>query len=178
MSDQPTPLRIRKRRLIDYRNRGAIYSWLRAHHARVKSLLETGEATWPRLCAEMERHGVLDRMGAAPTPNPAIKVWRRLCEEMGDSQPVNRFKNYPSRIPKDWRPTVVEPPVPAQTTLPTPIAPGSLMRPPPPRGPGMSLMEKLTGQPDVIRSEPVQDGERDVDAEIAEMRLVMRKRNA
>jgi hypothetical protein len=42
----------------------------------------------------------------------------------------------------------------------------------------MSLMEKLTGQPDVIRSEPVQDGARDVDAEIAEMRLVMRKRNA
>jgi hypothetical protein len=42
----------------------------------------------------------------------------------------------------------------------------------------MSLMEKLTGRPDVIRSVPVQDGERDVDAEIAEMRLEMRKRNA
>jgi hypothetical protein len=110
MSDEPTPLQIRKRRLVDYRNRGAIYSWLRAHHARVKSLLDTGEATWPRLCAEMVRHGVLDRAGAAPTPNPAIKVWRRLCDELGDSPPVYRFKNYPSRVSKDWRPEVVSRP--------------------------------------------------------------------
>ena len=178
MNDEPLPLRIRKRRLVDYRNRGAVYSWLRAHHARVKSLLDAGEATWPRLCAEMVRHGVVDRGGAAPTPNPAIKVWRRLCEELDDSPPSYRFKNYPSRISKDWKPPLVSVsrPAPEPEAAPVPVTPGSLIRQPPPRGPGMSLLEKLTGKPDLIRSEPVQDCERDVDAEIAAMRLEMRKR--
>ena len=156
MSDEPTPLRIRKRRLVDYRNRGAIYRWLRAHHARVKSLLNTGEATWPRLCAEMARHGVLDRMGAAPTPNPATKVWRRLCDELGDSQAAYRFKNYPSRIPKDWKPEVVPPP----TVEPAPrgqLTPGihplgtSLIRTPPSEN--AVTGRKLTGEEKLARLE-------------------------
>ena len=37
-------------------------------------------------------------------------------------------------------------------------------------------MEKLTGPPDVIRKEPAQRAERDVDAEIADVRQQMRKR--
>jgi hypothetical protein len=181
MTDSDTTRLLRRRRVTEYRQRGPIYNWLRAHYADICRLMASGEGTWPKLCREMQRHGVVARRGFAPTEKAASKAWQTVCRDLADDEPAAPKRPgsvYPSRIPKDWRPTVVAPPASASTTLPASIAPGSLMRPPPPRGPGMSLMEKLTGRPDVIRSVPVQDGERDVDAEIAEMRLEMRKRNA
>jgi hypothetical protein len=155
MSDELSLVRIRKRRLVLYRNRGAIYSWLRAHHARVKALLDSGEATWPRLCAEMERHGVVDRLGATPTPNPAIKVWRRVCNEVDDA-PVRKTRTYPSRMPKDWKPVELRP-QPSGPGTGRSLTPGI-------HSPGTSLIRTPAA------NNGVAVGKRDVKAEIEQLR--------
>ena len=116
MSDEFPTLRIRKKGLIAYRGRGEIYAWLRAHYERVRELIEKGEATWPILCLEMVRHDVADRDGGNPTPKAAARVWRRVRDDVGDSPPGYRFKNYPSRIPKDWKPEAFRPPAAEQAS--------------------------------------------------------------
>ena len=131
----------------------------------------------------MQRHGVVARGGLVPSEKAASKAWQTVCRDLADEEPPPPKRPgsiYPSRIPKDWKPIKVSTSSsgPEAAPAPAPVLPSSLIRQPPPRGPGMSLLEKLTGKPDVVRSEPVQQGKRDVDAEIAQLRLEMRKRNA
>ena len=110
-----TPV-IRRRKVKAFRARGDIYNWLRAHSAEVTRRLASGEMTWPTLCAEMARHGVVDRDQKEPTPNAAIRVWQRVTrdlEENGEAEaakPRPARTNLPSRMPKDWRPQELTPP--------------------------------------------------------------------
>lgn len=127
MSDDSSRVKIRKRQVVAFRGRGAIYNWLRAHHAKVAELLEGERATWPDLCAEMIRHGVSDRGGDEPAPNAASKVWKRVCRDAPDEpRPVNRFNNYPSRISKDWRPSGFREEVPSPGTAVVPVTPSEM----------------------------------------------------
>lgn len=185
MSDFGTKRLLRRRRVTCYRQRGPIYNWLRAHYADICALMASGEGTWPRLCCEMQRHGVVARGGATPSEKAASKAWQTVCRDLADKSPAAPKRPgavYPSRIRKDWRPTVVHQPEPArvsaqpETNAASSLLPpsGFALRPPPPKGPGMSLMEKLTGIPDAVRkassdSRP-KGGKRDVAAEIAKLR--------
>lgn len=113
MSDFDTAKLLRRRRRIkEYRHRGPIYNWLRAHHADICKLMASGEGTWPRLCREMQRHGVVARGGATPSEKAASKAWQTLCRDLGDPVPAPPKRPgsvYPSRIPKDWRPEAFSP---------------------------------------------------------------------
>ncbi len=154
MSDGPPTLRIRKKRLIAYRGRGQIYNWLRGHFERVREMIEKGEATWPSLCLEMVRHDVSDRDGGEPTAKAAARVWRRVREDVGDSPPAYRFKNYPSRMPKDWKPEAFRLPA-AEPTSGSHLTPGihsgstSLIRNPSSDNAG--AVRKLTGKEKIAR---------------------------
>jgi hypothetical protein len=118
LTDRP-PL-FRQKRLKEFRGRGRLYSWLRAHSERIAPGLESGEYSWSMLCAECARHGVTGRGGEAPTRKAAWAAWQTLCNDLAASgeTPANRSKKPkpPSRFPKDWSPTVLreqEIPVPA-----------------------------------------------------------------
>ncbi len=123
MHSVTTSLSIRKRKLPAFRGRGAIYCWLRVHAGKIAPRLDSGEYTWPALCAEMVRHGVSGRDGEAPTPNAAMRVWHRVVKDMeaaGEVEPPRR-RLHPSRLPRDWRP----PGVPGPTGPPATPRPAS-----------------------------------------------------
>ena len=109
-----TPV-ICRRKVKAFRVRGDIYNWLRAHAAEVTRRLASGEMTWPTLCTEMARHGVVDRDHKEPTPNAAIRVWQRVIRDLEENggaeaaKPRPARNNLPSRMPKDWRPQELTP---------------------------------------------------------------------
>ncbi len=109
MSKSETTHLLRRRRITEFRRRGPIYNWLRAHHAAIRMLMQTGEGTWPRLCAEMVRHGVIARGGRAPSIKAASKAWQTVCRDLARLEvaatPTRPGSVYPSRIPKDWKPS-------------------------------------------------------------------------
>jgi hypothetical protein len=175
MSEPKRQRLTRKRKLTTWSGRGEIYAWLRAHYGQIKKHKVGDDRPWAELLLDMRADLASSMPAERIALNNVLNTWKRVCRDLDDSAPENRFKNYPSRIPKDWRPSGYSDPDPVIAPRAASV-PGTLMRAPPPRGPGMSIMEKLTGQPDVIRKEPAQRAERDVDAEIAGLRQQMRKR--
>jgi hypothetical protein len=120
MSSVSTTPPFRKKRLQAYRGRGDIYAWLRTHCHTVAQRLAADETSWVFIAAEMSRHGIAGRDGAAPTANAVLRVWQRVSQDMAVSGEVPGEKRPrpkpPSRFPKDWSPTVLreqEIPVPA-----------------------------------------------------------------
>ena len=91
-----TPV-IRRRKVKAFRARGDIYNWLRAHAAEVTRRLASGEMTWPTLCTEMARHGVVDRDQKEPTPNAAIRVWQRVTRDLEENGEAEAAKPRPAR---------------------------------------------------------------------------------
>ena len=110
MSNTTKPPNLRRRRITPFRNRGPIYNWLRAHHRAIHPMIEAGRTTWPLLCEEMVRHGVVDRSGSEPSTRAASKAWQTVCRDLEEIREAEAAKPYvarskpPSRLPKDWRP--------------------------------------------------------------------------
>src|SRR5262245_2374146 len=102
------PLHLRRRRVIAFRGRGLIYNWLRAHHGIIAPMMKEGTATWPGLCEEMGRHGVVSRDGSVPSSRAASKAWQTVCRDLQaaeraqTAQPKHVGATPPSRISKDW----------------------------------------------------------------------------
>jgi hypothetical protein len=115
MNDVAKPPLLRRRRITPFRGRGPIYNWLRAHHRAIKEMMEAGRTTWPRLCEEMVRHGVIARGGLEPSTRAASKAWQTVCrdlEELGEAEAAKPYvarSKPPSRLPKDWRPQEITP---------------------------------------------------------------------
>ena len=130
MSNTTKPPNLRRRRITPFRNRGPIYNWLRAHHRAIHPMMEAGRTTWPLLCKEMVRHGVVDRSGSEPSTRAASKAWQTVCrdlEEIGEAEAAKPYvarSKPPSRLPKDWRPQELT----LTASLPTP-ATGSTKEP-------------------------------------------------
>lgn len=61
------PILFRKKRLKEFRGRGRLYSWLRAHSEKIAAGMESGEYSWALICAECTRHGVVGKHGEPPT---------------------------------------------------------------------------------------------------------------
>ena len=105
------PLRLRRRRIVAFRGRGPIYNWLRAHYGDVASKMKDGTATWPVLCEEMARHGVLSLDGSAPSTRAASKAWQRVCRDIQEAarvrggQPRRVGAIPPAHMSKDWGPS-------------------------------------------------------------------------
>jgi hypothetical protein len=86
MTDTTNSASFGKKRLIAYASRGQVYSWLRAHHDEVAAKLAAEEITWPALTVEMARQGVVGRWDKPPTANAALRVWRRVREDVRDKR--------------------------------------------------------------------------------------------
>lgn len=93
--------------------------------------------------------------------------------------PVNRFKNYPSRISKDWRPSGFSDEPPSRAALPSPDSDAGVpayFREPSARGSGMSIQEKPGTTDEFIRKAVSEDRQRYVKARIAAARLDIKGR--
>ena len=128
MSDPNPPTLFRKKRVRPYVGRGEVYSWLRAYHSQIVTVLARAERSWAELAAEMGRAGLVGRDGATPRANSALKVWRRVCRDVAAEAKAAAAapkRKFPSRISPDWRPLVVPPPpippTPPQARLPAPV---------------------------------------------------------
>lgn len=140
------PILFRKKRLKEFRGRGRLYSWLRAHSEKIAAGMERGEYSWALICAKCTRHGVVGKHGEPPTRKAASKAWQTLCRDLAVSgeSPTRRLERPtpPSRFPKGWTPPIVsesEVPVPAYLRPPeTALVPSP---PPPP----LALPERQAG---------------------------------
>ena len=162
--DRP-PL-FRQKRLKEFRGRGRLYSWLRAHSEQIAPGLESGEYSWAMLCAECARHGVTGRHGEAPTRKAAWAAWQTLCNDLAASgeTPANRSKKPkpPSRFPKDWSPTVLreqEIPVPAY------LRPAGAEVPPYLRPPSMAASVPAPVRPPPLPAKPAAPAGNEVTAQ-------------
>jgi len=103
--------RLRRRRVVAFRGRGSIYNWLRAHHTDIAPKVKDGTVTWPALCEEMARHGVVSRGGLAPSRRAAAKAWQTVCRDIEEAarargaQPRRVGAIPPAHMSKDWRPS-------------------------------------------------------------------------
>jgi hypothetical protein len=84
MNNDTGSLNVRPRRVVPYRGRGPIYNWLRAQHEIIAPMFEDGTATWPAVCREMARHGVLSREGRVPSTRAASKAWQVVVRDVAD----------------------------------------------------------------------------------------------
>ena len=110
MSETKRKRLVRKRKLDKWSGRGEIYAWLRAHYNAIKSLKVGDDRPWSELLLDL-RADLAGGIAADRTSlNNVLNTWKRVCRDLDGSPPVYRFKNYPSRIPKDWKPEVVPPP--------------------------------------------------------------------
>jgi len=123
MSDGHETRLIRKKRARVYNGRGAIYGWLRVHHAEVKLRREVEQRPWSVLVAEMVADQVRRDDGREPTIKNVSRIWERVCRDVAaESATPPQNRKYPSRISPEWRPTIVPPPPTRQITHLSPPA--------------------------------------------------------
>ncbi|GAB0119863.1 hypothetical protein [Acidisoma sp. 7E03] len=110
MSTDDTPIRFRKKRLVAYRGRGQLYSWLRAHRLTVAKGIAAGKLTWPAICTEAARHGVKSRDAMEPSQRAAAKAWQTVIQDLAADglKPTDKVQKpvYPSRMAK-WTPPAI-----------------------------------------------------------------------
>jgi len=127
MSDGHETRLIRKKRARVYNGRGAIYGWLRVHHAEVKLRREVEQRPWSVLVAEMVADQVRRDDGREPTIKNVSRIWERVCRDVAaESATPPQNRKYPSRISPEWRPTIAPPPPTRQIT---PLSPPAASRP-------------------------------------------------
>lgn len=154
-------------------DRSSLFWWLVEHHDEIMAAANGRRMQWRRLCARFAELGLTDRTGKPATEKLARLTWFRARQEVARLRglavpaPARAGSVYPSRTSKEWRPTVVS----------QQAAPGTQIAAPPPVGPGMSLMEKLTGKPEVVRKTPSQDRDREIDERLAAARADMASRS-
>ena len=118
----------RKRKLTSWSGRGDIYAWLRAHYGQIKKHKVGDDRPWAELLLDIRADLASSMPAERIALNNVLNTWKRVCRDQGDTPPENRFKNYPSRIPKDLRPSGFTDLAPA-TAAPPASLPGTLMRP-------------------------------------------------
>jgi hypothetical protein len=101
------------------------------HHDELKTTASGRRLQWAALCTRFAELSLTDINGKPASPRTARETWlraRRAVEEanrrLAAKPPARVGAVYPSRIPKEWRPTVVPPiaPSPAGAGIPAPVA--------------------------------------------------------
>jgi len=112
MSTDDTPIRFPKKRLVAYRGRGQLYSWLRAHRETIAKGIAAGRLTWPSICAEAVRHGIKSRDAMEPSQRAAAKAWQTVIQDLAAAglKPTDKVERpvYPSRMAKWTPPAILE----------------------------------------------------------------------
>jgi hypothetical protein len=124
MADVNRTRLFRKRRVREYNGRGAIYGWLRTHHAEVRLRREIEQRPWASIIPEIIDDGVRRDDGLEPTAKNVARIWERVCRDVEAQAASDKPKRkFPSRISPDWRPEIVPPPPPIRPA-PYPAATG------------------------------------------------------
>jgi hypothetical protein len=98
-------------------DRSSLFCWLVEHHDEVIEQSAGKRMRWEPLCKRFAEHGLTDINGRPATPRTARQAWfqarRAVAEAKKRKQASDAARRpgavYPSRIPPDWRPTVVPP---------------------------------------------------------------------
>jgi hypothetical protein len=113
---------VRRRKLVPYSGRGAIYSWLRVHHQQIVSLRVGEERPWAGLLVDLQEDLAAEGLAGKVSLNNVCNIWQRVCRDL-ERQPKRSERLMPSRLSKDWRPAVVVPPPPVfSPPAPAPVA--------------------------------------------------------
>ena len=121
--------------------RSSLFWWLVDHHDEIVQASQGRRLQWEALSKRFAEAGLTDLSGKPATPHTARITWqrvRRMVAEARERQaaaaPRRVGSVMPSRVPKDWRPPLVEirreqpmaAAVPAPPSLPAPADPAAL----------------------------------------------------
>ena len=120
MADLKRVRLVTKRKVRLFHGRSQIYAWLRAHHSTIEALRLERPCLWAELALDMVEDGVLDAQGENPSRHNVRMTWPRVCRDV-EAASVPARRKYPSRVSPDWRPQVVQAPLPVQA--PPPVRP-------------------------------------------------------
>jgi hypothetical protein len=110
MTDTKRARLVRKKKVQTFGGRGQIYSWLRTHHAAIEPLRAVHLNLWAALAADMVEDGVTEASEGRGLRDRIWKSWQRVCRDVAAEVAAAKPKKVPpSRIPPEWRPTVVPP---------------------------------------------------------------------
>ena len=92
--------------------RSPLFWWMADHFDEIAARARRGRISWTSFCAEVAKQGLTDRNGQPPTDATARKTWARVRAAVRqvraneEAKPAPRPGSvYPSRIPKDWKPS-------------------------------------------------------------------------
>ena len=131
MSRNRKGLRAVLREITQSADRSSLFWWMVEHHDKLKTTAAGRRLQWAALCTRFAELSLTDINGKPASPRTARETWlhaRRAVEDanrrLAVKPPARVGAVYPSRIPKEWRPTVVPPiaPSPAGAGIPAPVA--------------------------------------------------------
>jgi hypothetical protein len=131
MSRNRKGLRAVLREITQSADRSSLFWWMVEHHDELKTTASGRRLQWAALCTRFAELSLTDINGKPASPRTARETWlraRRAAEDanrrLAVKPPARVGAVYPSRIPKEWRPTVVPPiaPSPAGAGIPAPVA--------------------------------------------------------
>jgi hypothetical protein len=99
-------------------DRSSLFWFMVKHHDDLVRQAEGKRLRWDALCDRFAQHGLTDARGETATTETARRTWLRARKEVAEAKKRKQASDaakrpgsvYPSRIPPDWRPTVVPPP--------------------------------------------------------------------
>ena len=113
---KPRRMRAVLRRSAQRTDRSSLFWWMVEHHDELKTTASGRRLQWAALCTRFAELSLTDINGKPASPRTARETWlraRRAVEEanrrLAAKPPARVGAVYPSRIPKEWRPTVVPP---------------------------------------------------------------------
>ena len=120
MSRNRKGLRAVLREITQSADRSSLFWWMVEHHDELKTTASGRRLQWAALCTRFAELSLTDINGKPASPRTARETWlraRRAVEEanrrLAAKPPARVGAVYPSRIPKEWRPTVVPPIAPS-----------------------------------------------------------------
>src|SRR5271166_5861811 len=95
--------------------RSSLFWWMVEHHDELIQASAHQRINWSAFCTEAAARGLTDTRGCPPSAVNARQTWRQARKAVAEARaaeaaepPPRPGSVYPSRIPKDWRPQVVQ----------------------------------------------------------------------
>ena len=96
--------------------RSSLFWWMVENHDEMLRTSQRRRIDWATFCVEAEKRGLADTRGQAPSERNARETWLQARKVVAEARAAEAKKSpsppgsiYPSRIPRDWRPEIVQP---------------------------------------------------------------------
>lgn len=91
--------------------RSALYTWLRANHAKLSSVLDSPDRSWLNAAAVLAAEGLVGATGQPASPKALRQMWLRVSRDVARAREqaaatAKSAKPHRSRPQRDWTPPI------------------------------------------------------------------------